>query len=81
VETIFDYVTLASFLVIAGAYLFLTTRELRILPQLVLAGGILAVANQLGNAGHVIVGTILIIAGIAYSVMIIRPQLKKYPPR
>jgi len=39
---------------------------------LLLAGISFAVANQLGNAGYDLLGSILIIAGIGYAVIVIR---------
>jgi hypothetical protein len=70
--TIFDFVTVACFLGIAGAFFILTERQPRTLLHLLLAGIAFAVANQLGNADHIISAVILIFAGIAYAVIIVR---------
>jgi hypothetical protein len=74
VATIFDYVTIASFLAMAGAFFMLTEREPRTLLHFLAVGTAFAVANQLGNAGHVILSTFLIVAGITYSILIIRQR-------
>jgi len=67
VETLFDYVTVACFLAIVGAFFALTDRRPRTLLHLLLSGAAFAIANQLGNAHHTISGTILIVAGISYA--------------
>ena len=70
--TLFDYLTVACFFGIAGAYFTLTAREPKTLLQLLAAGIIFAVANQVGNAGFLLAGYALIVAGIVYSVLVIR---------
>jgi hypothetical protein len=70
--TPFDYVTVACFLAMAGAFFTLTAREPRTLLHLLVVGIAFAVANQVGNAGHTLLAVILIIAGITYATMIIR---------
>ena len=70
--TLFDFVTVACFLGMAGAFFSLTARQPRTLLHLLLAGIAFAVANQLGNAGYDLLGSILIIAGIGYAIIIIR---------
>jgi hypothetical protein len=71
-ETLFDYVTVACFLAMAGGFFMLTARHPRTLLHLLLAGIAFAIANQLGNDGHAIFGSLLIIAGIAYAIITIR---------
>jgi hypothetical protein len=71
VETQFDYVTIACFLAMAGAFFMLTARQPRTLLHLLVAGSAFAIANQLGNAGDVVLALILIIGAMAYSVIII----------
>jgi hypothetical protein len=73
--TIFDYVTVACFLGMAGAFFILTAREPRTLLHLLVVGAAFAIANQVGNAGYTVLGVVLIIAGIAYAAMIIRQNL------
>jgi hypothetical protein len=70
--TMFDYVTVACFLVMAGAFLILTAREPRTLLHLLVVGAAFAIANQVGDAGYTVLAVILIIAGIVYAAMIIR---------
>ncbi len=71
-ETQFDYVTVACFLGMAGAFFTLTARQPRTLLHLFLAGITFAVANQISNAGYTLLGLILILAGIAYAVIVVR---------
>jgi hypothetical protein len=73
--TLFDYVTVACFLGMAGAFFILTAREPRTLLHLLVVGATFAIANQVGNAGYTVLGVALIIAGIAYAAMIIRQNL------
>jgi hypothetical protein len=70
--TVFDFATVACFLGLVGAFLLLTARRYGTLLQLLPSGIAFAVANQLGNAGHVISGAILVIAGIGYAIVIVR---------
>jgi hypothetical protein len=72
VVTLFDYVTVACFLGMAGAFFMLTARQLRTLLHVMLAGVAFAIANQVGNAGYFIFGSILIVAGIGYAIIVIR---------
>jgi len=65
--TLFDFVTVACFFAMAGAFFILTEREPQTLLHMVLAGIAFAVANQLGNGGYAFFGSILIIAGIGYA--------------
>jgi hypothetical protein len=70
--TLFDFLTVACFIGVAIAFFLLTDREPRKLLHLLLSGVLFAVANQLGNAGSTLFGLILILAGIGYSVLVIR---------
>jgi nitrate/nitrite transporter NarK len=70
--TVFDYVTVACFLGMAGAFFILTAREPRTLLKLLVVGIAFAIANQVGNAGYTLLAVILIIAGIVYATLIIR---------
>jgi hypothetical protein len=72
--TLFDFATVACFLGLVGAFFLLTTRRPRTLLHLLLSGISFAVANQLGNADHVISAVILTIAGIGYTVIIVRAE-------
>jgi hypothetical protein len=72
--TLFDFATVACFLGLVGAFFLLTARRQRTLLHLLLSGIAFAVANQLGNAGYDLSGVILIIAGIAYAIIIVRAE-------
>jgi len=72
VSTLFDYLTVACFFGMAGAYFMLTAREPKTLLQLFAAGIGFAIANQIGNSGYTLAGLALIFAGIVYSVIVIR---------
>jgi len=69
--TLFDVVTVACFAALVLAFFQLTDRHTRTLLQLVLAGVVFAVANQLGNAGSAILALTLILAGIAYAGLVV----------
>jgi len=71
-STLFDYVTVACFLGLLGAFFMLTARQPGTLMHLLLSGIAFAIANQLGNADYSVWALILIIAGIGYAAMIIR---------
>jgi nitrate/nitrite transporter NarK len=71
VVTWFDYVTVACFLGMAGAFFTLTERQPRTLVHLMLSGIAFGIANQLGNAGYAILGSIVIICGVAYVALVI----------
>jgi hypothetical protein len=69
-STLFDVVTVTCFVGLVIAFFQFTSRDTRILKHFVLAGVVFAVANQVGNHGSGILATILIVAGIAYAVLI-----------
>ena len=68
--TLFDIVSVASFIGLALAFFFWTKRDNRTLLHFVISGAVFAIANQVGNAGQIIFASILLIAGIAYAVVI-----------
>jgi hypothetical protein len=70
--TLFDFVTVACFLAMAGAFFFLTEREPRTMLHLLIAGTAFAVANQLGNAEYVVAGWVVLVAGAGYAAYILR---------
>ena len=70
--TVFDFVTVACFFGAAGAFFIFTARELSTLFNVVLAGISFAIANQLGNAEYILLGALVMIAGVAYAVVVIR---------
>ena len=68
--TLFDVISVASFIGLVIAFFFWTKRDNRTLLHFVISGAVLAVANQVGNAGQTMFASILLIAGIAYAVVI-----------
>jgi len=70
--TLFDLLTVASFLVLAASFFLLTDRDPRTLLHLLIPGLAFALANQLGNRGSIVFALILIAAGIGYGALVIR---------
>ncbi len=68
--TLFDIVSVADFIGLVLAFFFWTKRDNRTLLHFVISGAVFAIANQVGNAGQIIFASILLIAGIAYAVVI-----------
>ena len=68
--TLLDIVTVLSFLGLVLAFFFWTEQDTRTLMHFMVSGVALAVANQIGNAGNIVFGFILIAAAIGYAVMI-----------
>jgi hypothetical protein len=68
--TLFDIVSVASFIGLVLAFFFWTKRDNKTLLHFVISGAVFAIANQAGNAGQTIFASILLIAGIAYAVVI-----------
>ena len=71
-STVFDVVTVTCFVGLVIAFFQFTDRETKTLVHFILAGLVFAVANQLGNAGSVLLASILILAGVAYAALIAR---------
>jgi hypothetical protein len=71
-DTVFDYLTVGCFFALAAAFFTLTNREPRTLLQILVAGVVCAVANQIGNAGYMVLGGVLILAGVAYTILVIK---------
>jgi hypothetical protein len=67
--TLFDIVSVASFIGLVLAFFFWTERDNRTLLHFVISGAVFAVANQVGNAGQTMFAFVLLIAGIAYAVV------------
>ena len=63
VTTFFDVITVTGFAALVLGFFQFTDRETRTLIHFVLVGIVLAVANQVGNAGAPIWALILIAAG------------------
>lgn len=67
--TVFDIVTVTCFAGLVIAFFQFTNRDHRTLLHFGLAGIVLAVANQVGNHGSAVLATVLIVAGVAYAVV------------
>lgn len=65
-STFFDALTVACFVGLVGAFFRFTEKDSSALLRYFLSGIALAVANQIGNAGHVVLGSALVMAAIAY---------------
>jgi len=70
--TLFDVVTVTSFVGLVIAFFQFSDRELRTLVYFMLTGIVFAVANQVGNAGYSILATVLILAGILFAFLVIK---------
>jgi hypothetical protein len=67
--TLFDFVSVASFIGLVLAFFRWTERDTRTFLHFVVSGTVLAVANQIGNAGQTMFAFLLMIAGIAYVII------------
>jgi hypothetical protein len=70
--TFFDVITVTSFAGLVLAFFQFTNRETRILLHFLLVGVALAVANQVGNAGEIILAFVLILASVGYAIVVMR---------
>ncbi|MDN3275926.1 hypothetical protein QWJ07_16815 [Frankia sp. RB7] len=70
--TLFDVVTVTSFVGLVIAFFQFSDREIRTLVYLMLSGIVFAVANQVGNAGYYILAGVLILAGIVFAALVIK---------
>jgi hypothetical protein len=68
--TLFDILSVASFVGLVLAFFLWTKRDNRTLLHFVISGTVLAVANQLGNAGQTAFAVVLTIAAIAYAAVV-----------
>lgn len=70
--TLFDFLTVAFFLIMAIGFFMLTERDGRTLLRLLASGIAFAIANQIGNAGWQLLASIVIAAGIGNAVLVIK---------
>jgi hypothetical protein len=70
--TFFDVITVTCFAGLVLAFFQFTNRKIRILAHFLMVGVVLAVANQLGNAGETILALVLILAGVGYAILVMR---------
>jgi hypothetical protein len=70
--TVFDVLTVACFVALVVSFFRFTARDRGTLMKLMVSGIVFAVANQVGNAGSVLLASSLIIAGAGYAVLVMR---------
>lgn len=71
-SSIFDIVSVALFFSGVAAFVFLTDRRPGTVSRLLISGVAVAVANQLGNAGHGLLAVALFVAASVYAFIIVR---------
>lgn len=71
-DTAFDVITVGCFVGLVVGFFTFTNQDGRTLLQFMLSAIVLAVANQVGNAGFFMLATALIVGGMAYAVLIVR---------
>jgi hypothetical protein len=64
--TFFDALTVACFIGLVIAFFQFTERDTPTLSRYLLSGIALAIANQLGNMGYLVLGIILLIAAMGF---------------
>ena len=70
--TFFDVLTVTCFVALAVGFFKFTDRNSQTLVHFLLAGLVLAVANQVGNSGGTILALVLILASAGYAVLTVR---------
>ncbi len=70
--TFFDVITVTCFAGLVLAFFQFTTSKTRILVHFLMVGVVLAVANQLGNAGETIFAFVLIVTGVGYAILVMQ---------
>lgn len=70
--TVFDFVTVAAFLAMAGAYFIWGEGDQKLLLHLLVSAVAFAIANQLGNRGYELFGALVAVAGVGYAVLAFR---------
>ena len=72
--TLFDGITVACFIALVVIFFRFTDQHTRTLLQFLLSAVVLAIANQVGNAGSTLLAGLLVIAAIGYAFLNIRQQ-------
>ena len=72
--TLFDLLTVATFLALVIGFVLWTDRDTRTLLHFCISGVVLAIANQLGNSGSPLFGAVLILVGVGYAVLVGWPR-------
>lgn len=70
--TFFDVLTVTCFAGLVLAFFQFTGRETRTLLHFLIAGLLLAVANQFGNSGATLLAALLVLVSIGYAFWIVR---------
>jgi predicted branched-subunit amino acid permease len=70
--TFFDALTVACFIGLVIAFFQFTERDTPTLLRFLVAGVALAIANQLGNVGFVVLGIILVTAAMGFGWLCLR---------
>jgi hypothetical protein len=78
-QTAYDFVTVAIFVILVGYYLFLTDRRPQLVTRFLLSAVLFAIADQVGNfaskAGNFglhALAVALVLTGVAYAVFVAR---------
>jgi xanthine/uracil permease len=71
-NSIYDIVSVVLFFCGVAAFVFLTDRKPTTVSRLLVSGVAVAVANQLGNAGHDFLAGALLVAASVYAFIIVR---------
>jgi hypothetical protein len=72
--TVFDVITVTCFIGLAVVFFRFTNHGTRTLLQFLLSGVILAIANQVGNAGSIFLAIALVVAAVGYACLNVRQQ-------
>lgn len=73
--TPFDYLTVACFFCLIGAFVLWTAHDTRTLMHLLISGVSFAIANQVGNNGLTLFALVLIVAGAGYALLVIQGKV------
>jgi hypothetical protein len=73
-STAFDFLAVVCFACLVFVFFQWTRRGPRTLAHFLLCGVVFAVANQLGNANYILLGSALLISGAAYAYLIVRGE-------
>jgi hypothetical protein len=68
----FDFLTVGAFVCVVVAYLKWGEGDRNLLLKLLLSALTFAIANQLGNAGSIVLAVVLLAAGAGYAVLAFR---------
>ncbi len=72
--TLFDGITVACFIGLVVIFFRFTDQNTRTLLQFLLSAVVLAIANQVGNAGSTLLAGALVVAAVGYAFLNIRQR-------